>query len=81
VGDVVLKVEIRDPLTNTVLATALNKDAKSDGSPTSPAPWKPLETFNLLPYKGQTVRIYFTSTSIASYAYIGIDDVSVVVAK
>ncbi|MBK9797051.1 MAG: hypothetical protein IPP58_11240 [Holophagaceae bacterium] len=81
VGDVTLKVEIRDPLTNTVLATALTKDAKTHGSATSPAPWQPLETFNLLPYKGQTVRIYFTSASIASYAYIGVDDVSVVVAK
>jgi len=81
VGDVTLKVEIRDPLTNAVLATARTLDAKTVGSATSPAPWQPLETFNLLPFKGQTVRITFTSTSVASYAYIGVDDVSVVVAK
>jgi hypothetical protein len=82
VGDVTFKVEIRDT-TNAVLATAKTLDAKTVGSTTSPAPWKPVETFDLLPFKGKTVRITFTSTtSVAgSYAYIGVDDVSVIVAK
>ncbi len=80
VGDVTFKVEIRDT-TNAVLATAKTLDAKTVGSTTSPAPWQPMESFNLLPFKGKTVRITFTSTSTANYAYIGVDDVSVIVAK
>jgi hypothetical protein len=80
VGDVTLNVEIRDT-SNALLATAKSLDAKTVGATTSPAPWQPLETFNLLPYKGRTVRICFTSIDTGNYAYIGVDDVSVIVAK
>lgn len=82
VGDVTFKVEIRDT-SDTVLATAKTADAKTDGATVSPAPWKPLESVDLLPYKGQTVRIYFTSitTKSGSYAYIGVDDVAVQIVR
>lgn len=80
VGDVTFKVEIRSTA-NAVLATAKTLDCKTVGSTTSPAPWKPLESYDLLPFKGQTIRIYFTTTSVANYSYIGVDDVSVIVAK
>jgi hypothetical protein len=80
VGDVTFNVEIRDTA-NNVLAVAKTLDAKTVGATTSPAPWQPMESFNLLPFKGKTVRIYFTTIDTGNYAYVGVDDVSVVVAK
>lgn len=80
VGDVTFKVEIRDT-SNALLATARSLDAKTVGATTNPAPWQPMETFSLLPWKGRTVRIYFTTIDTGNYAYVGVDDVSVVVAR
>jgi len=80
VGDVTFNVEIRDT-SNALLAIAKSLDAKTVGATTSPAPWQPMESFSLLPWKGRTVRICFTTIDTGNYAYVGVDDVSVVVAR
>jgi hypothetical protein len=78
VGDVAFKAEVCDT-SGAVLATVRNVDAKTAGATTSPAPWQLVDGFDLLPYKGRTVRIRFSSVTAVSpsYAYIGVDDVSV----
>ena len=77
-GDVTLKVEILNP-SGTLLATAKSVDVKAAGAAVSPAPWQPLESFDLLAFKGQTIRLRFSSVTAVSpsYAYIAVDDVTV----
>jgi hypothetical protein len=62
---------------NTVLATVLNRSNQNFDNGSGPSFYH-LQTFNLLPYAGQTIRIYFSSANDFSLpTSFLIDDVSV----
>jgi hypothetical protein len=62
---------------NVVLATVLSKSNVDQDSNSGPAFYHQ-QTFNLLPFAGQTVRIYFDSSNDSSLeSYFLVDDVSV----